>query len=266
MGAGTVTLRVGTQLVGLRADTDATLARLRALFAAWVDDAQPDVPWLFDVRIDTGTHNRPADAVAIRGPRPVPQLRLGQLLMARSRHADDVLRALAGILGGVLARQDDALVWSGMRAFAGEDGIVLVDARPPTLTADATITDAGIRELPTWTVSIDGTMVRVPPPLDGLDWAAVGVDPPAKDALAAPLAGIVAFDTSHPDPHDARRSTAPAALGDQGAGAAMLTRFAARHPSTTWFSIVERLVRDGRISISADRTVVRQRIVELIGR
>ena len=57
--------------------------------------------------------------------------------MARSRHADDVVRALAGILGGVLARQDDTLVWSGMRAFAGEDRIVLVDARPPALTADA---------------------------------------------------------------------------------------------------------------------------------
>ncbi len=264
-----MTLRVGTQLVGLRADTDATLARLRALFAAWVDDAQPDVPWLFDVRLDTGTHNRPADAVALRGPRPVPQLRLGQLLMARSRHADDVVRALAAVLGGVLARQDDTPIWSGMRAFAGSGGIVLVDARPPTLTADATITDAGIRELPTWTVSIDGTMVRVPPPLDGLDWAAVGVDPPDTSTTTwrtDALAGIVALDSAPPDhehdhdhDHDESRS-------EVGSAASLLSRFAARHPSTTWFSIVERLVRDGRISISADRTVVRQRIVELIGR
>ena len=175
-----MTLRVGTQLVGLRADTDATLERLRALFAAWIDDAHPDVPWLFDVRLDTGRRNRPADAVAVRGPRPVPQLRVGQVLLARSRTTDDVLRALASVLGGVLARQDDARVWSGMRPFAGKDHIVLVDAQPPALTADPTLALAGIRELPAWNVAIEGPIVHVPPPLAGLDWAAAGIEPPSR--------------------------------------------------------------------------------------
>ena len=265
MGADTLTLRIGTQLVGLRADTEATLARLRALLATWIDDTQPDVPWVFDVRLEP---SRPLDGRAVgRSPRSVPQLRLGQVLMARSRHADDVVQALGAVLGGVLAHQDGTPVWSGMRAFAGSGGIVLVDARAPTFSADPALARSGIRELPTWIVAIDGPTVRIPPPLAGLDWRAAGLDPPDASTTTwrtDALAGIVALDPAPPDhehdhDHDESRSEA-------GSAAALLSRFAARHPSPTWFSTVERLVRDGRVLASPDRAIVRQRIIELAGR
>ncbi len=216
MGAGTITLRIGTQLVGLRADTEATLARLRALLAVWIDDTQPEVPWVFDVRLEP---SRPLDDTAVgRSPRSVPQLRLGQILMARSRHADDVVRALGAVLGGVLAHQDDTLIWSGMRAFAGSGGIVLVDARPPAFSADPALARSAIGELPTWVVAIDGATVRIPPPLAGLDWRAAGLDPPDRSTTTwrtEALAGIVALDPAPPDhdhDHDqspGRRSAAP---------------------------------------------------------
>jgi hypothetical protein len=261
VGAGTITLRIGTQLVGLRADTEATLARLRSLLATWIDDTQPDVPWVFDVRLEP---SRPLDDKAWgRNPRSVPQLRLGQVLMARSRHADDVVRALDAVLGGVLAHQDDSRIWSSMRAFAGSGGIVLVDARAPAFSADRALERSGIRELPTWVVAIDGATVHIPPPLAGLDWPAAGLDPPDTSTTAwrtETLAGIVALDPAPPDhDHDQSRSEVRSV-------ASLLSRFAARHPSPAWFSTVERLVRDGRVLASPDRAIVRQRIIELAGR
>lgn len=251
-----MTLRVGTQLVGLRADSDTTLARLRVLLAAWIDDAHPDVPWVFDVRLATRTSRHSADGVVTRGPRPVPQLRVGQVLLARSRLADDVLRALASILGGVLARQDDERVWSGMRAFAGTDRIVLVDAQRPAFTADPTLARAGIVELPTWNVAIEGSVVHVPPPLAGLDWAAAGIEPPAMIRQTAELAGIVALD---PDVDSDVEQPAT------GSSAAMLSRFGVRHPSAAWFSNLEQLIRGGQVTVTSDRSAVRRRIAELAG-
>ena len=244
---------------------------MRALLAAWIDGTQPDVPWVFDVRLEP---SRPLDDRAVgRSPRSVPQLRLGQVLMARSRHADDVVRALAAVLGGVLAHQDDTPIWSGMRAFAGSGGIVLVDARPPAFSADPALARSAIGELPTWVVAIDGATVRIPPPLAGLDWRADGLDPPDTSTTTwrtDALAGIVALDPAPPDhehdhdddhdqDHDESRS-------EVGSAASLLSRFAARHPSPAWFSTVERLVRDGRVLASPDRAIVRQRIIELAGR
>jgi hypothetical protein len=257
-----VTLRVGTQLVGLRADTDTTLSRLRTLLASWIDDDHPHVPWIFDVRLGPEGDQQITD----RGPRPVPQIRLGQLVIARSRDADDAIRALASILGGVLARQDQTRLWLDLRAFTGNGRVVLVDARPPALAADAVLTRAGISELPIWSASIDGTMVHVPPPLDGLDWVAIGVDPPPAAGHIAQLAGIVAYDPTVRNVGDSgHQGGAPSSL-DRNAGAVMLTRFAARNPSTTWFSTVEGLLRDDRVAVSPDRSVVRQRIAEIIDR
>lgn len=261
-----MTLRIGTQLVGIRADTDATLARLRTLLRVWIDDTHPDVPWVFDVRLDPQgrldgddsgtTDHRVAEGGTSRAPRPVPQLRVGQVLMARSRNADDVLRALASVLGGVLARQDDTRMWSGMRAFAGNDRIVLVEAQPPALSADPALARAGVAELPTWSVAIDERTIHVPAPLGGLAWAAAGIEPPPPEGRYAELAGIVALD--RPD-HDV--------AGHEHAGsspATALSRFGVRHPSTSWFSTVERLVREGRATVSSDRSTVRRRIIELV--
>jgi hypothetical protein len=115
--AATVTLRVGDQLVGVRPDTDATAALVRHAFAAWVEPAAAlpgaggspgePVPWAFSLRLDTGHGGR--------GPTPVPQLRIGRSLLARSRRPDDMVSALDHVLGGVLARQDDSRRWLGLR-------------------------------------------------------------------------------------------------------------------------------------------------------
>jgi hypothetical protein len=176
--------------------------------------------------------------------------------MARSRNADDILRALASVLGGILARQDDARIWSGMRTFADADRIVLVDAQPPALTADPTLARAGVSELPTWSVAIDGSTVQVPPPLDGLDWAAADLAAPAMTWRTAALAGIVALDPEH-DEHDGQ-------LHDRGA--ALLSRFGVRHPLAGWFSTVHRLIRDGQVTITSDPAVARRRLIEMTGR
>lgn len=263
MGAGTITLRIGTQLVGIRADNDSTLTRLRALLTTWIDDTEA-VPWIFDVLLEP---SRGLDGAVDRGPRSVPQLRIGQVLMARSRDADDVLYALGSVLGGVLAHQDDALIWSGMRAFAGTDAVVLVDARAPALSADPVLVRAGIEELPTWSVAIDASTVRIPPPLAELDWEAAGLDAPSNSTTtwrSASLAGIVALDPApldhdHDHDHGGRQT-------EVSTDASLLSRFAARHPSPVWFATVERLIRDRRVLASSDRAIVRQQIIELAGR
>ena len=170
-----MTLRVGDQLVGVRADTDDTAQRIRSLFAGWLEpDASGDhgepVPWAFSVRLDPD-HDSGAD----RGPKPVPQLRIGRSLLARSRRADDVMNALDHVLGGVLARQDDRRRWLGLRTFVTGDRAVLVDAAPPALTADPRLARTGVAELPTWSVAVDDGTVVVPPSLT----ASANTDEPA---------------------------------------------------------------------------------------
>ena len=254
-----MTVRIGDRLVGLRADTDNTLRRLRTLLAAWIDDSQPDIPWAFDVRLDPEPEAR-SDESQRRGVRPVPQLRAGQLLMARSRSSDEVLRALANVLGGVLASDDGARTWSGLRPFVDAERVVLVDAQPPALTAGAELTRAGVTELSCWTVALDGRTVHVPPPLGDLDWAALGLDPPPAAGRTATLVGLVALDPDrdHDHTHDDH-------LDASGAGAAF-SRFAVRHPTTDWFSTVEGLARDERLVITTDPAVARRHIVELLHR
>ena len=142
------------------------------MFAAWLEPAvslpgeqgEP-VPWAFSLRLDPEHRRCPTTAGTGRGPKAVPQLRIGRSLLARSRRADDVVTALDHVLGGVLARQDDTRRWLGLRTFVVGDRAVLVDAAPPALTADPRLTRAGVTELPTWSVAVDGDTVHVPPSL-----------------------------------------------------------------------------------------------------
>lgn len=245
-----MTVRVGEQLVGVRPDTDATADRIRAVFAAWVEPDET-VPWAFSLRLETERSGR--------GPRAVPQLRLSQRLLARSRAAEDVMNALDHVLGGVLARQDDTRRWLGLRTFTVGDRAVLVDASPPALTADPQLTRAGVTELPTWTVEVEGDVVTVPPPLTAESGAGGGA------GTAHRLVGLVGLDAcSHavddPD-HDHADHLAAHHPTDPGA---VLARFAARHPSTGWFHTVEQLVTDGRVHATTDRTVAADQIRRLL--
>jgi hypothetical protein len=261
--ADTVTLRVGGQLVGVRTDTDATAARIRTLFASWLDpdvsvkgEKGEPVPWAFSLRLDADRDTRPDAARSGRGPRAVPQLRIGRSLLTRSRRPDDVVNALDHVLGGVHARQDETRRWLGLRTFVVGDRAVLVDAAPPALTADPGLARSGIAELPPWSVAVDGDAVLVPPPLTA------SADPVEEGGRSFALVGLVGLDScSHAadigtSEHDAiHHSTNPGAL---------LARFAARHPSNEWFHTVERLVADGRVHVSTDRAVAAERIRRLL--
>ena len=264
MWADTVTLRVGEQLVGVRPDTEATAAQIRTVFGSWLDDEASDehgepVPWAFSLRLDTARTGR--------GPKAVPQLRIGGQLLARSRHADDMIHALDHVLGGVLARQDDTRRWVGLRTFTVGDRAVLVDATPPALTADPALTRTGIAELPVWTVAVDGNSVHVPPPLT----ATAGPAPAGRQFV---LAGIVGLDVCNHDAH-ATGADGPAPADDQAlvdhlaehhpsTSGALLARFAARHPSNGWFHTVEGLVDAGSVHVSTDRADAAEHIRHLL--
>lgn len=267
MWADTVILRVGEQLVGLRPDTDAAAAELRAVFGEWLDDAASGprnerVPWAFSVRLDTAPPGR--------GPRPVPQLRLGGVLLHRSRRAGDVVDALDRVLGGVLARQDDSRCWLGLRTFVAGDRAVLVDAAPPALTADPALSRSGVTELPVWVVAVDADGVQVPPPL-----TAAGDTSLPGDRFR--LAGIVGLDpcshtahTAHTGGGDDQSDDQVDSLADHIADqhpstpGAVLARFAARHTSIEWFQTVEELVDAGCVRVSTERTEASDHIRHLL--
>ncbi len=275
-----MTLRVGDQLVGVRADTDSTAATIRTVFAAWVDpdasmagDQGDPVPWAFSLRLDTDRDNDRDNDRAGRGPKAVPQLRIGRSLLARSRQPDDMVTALDHVLGGVLARQDDTRRWLGLRTFVVGNRAVLVDAAPPALTADPRLARAGVTELPTWSVAIDDDTVLVPPPLTATRVSTEAATDPTADSdssvtSAAPagsnfeLVGLVGLDAcSHPTDAGAAQHDAIHHPSNPGA---LLARFAARHPSNEWFHTVEQLVADDRVHASTDRATAAEQIRRLL--
>jgi hypothetical protein len=262
--ADTVTLRVGDQLIGVRPDTDATAARIRTTFAAWLEPAAAGahgepVPWAFSLRLAADHHTNHGTVRAGRGPKAVPQLRIGRSLLARSRRPDDMVTALDHVLGGVLARQDDTRRWLGLRTFVVGDRAVLVDAAPPALTADPTLARAGVTELPTWSVAVDGDTVFVPLRLTANASAVAGG---GRAGSGFVLVGLVGLDPcSHGADVEAAEHRAVHHPTNPGA---LLARFAARHPSNEWFHTVERLVADGRVSVSTDRAVAAEQIRRLL--
>ncbi len=203
MWAGSLWLRIGEQrdvVVAVQVDTDATLDRLGMLFERWietrVEEGSAGFPPAFGVRLEPVR----SGARYLRSvPRPVPQLRHGSTVIARSRRPDDIVRALAQVLGGVhLRRRDDDRVWTNRRPFVREPSLVLVDVRPPTLVNDRQLARVGIEELAAWSVVVEGDgFVSVPPPLPRLAWDAIGIEAPSGVARRFHLAGEVA-------PSDAR--------------------------------------------------------------
>lgn len=248
-------MRIGTQLVAVRADTEPTLARLRALFATWIDDTNPDVPWAFSVQVDD---NHQAGVHV--GPRPVPQLHLGGRLFARSRSGDEIFVALASVLGGVLASQDKTRCWLALRAFARGNEAALADVQPAVMSADRSFARNGIVELPTWVVAVEpssnGTTpatIEVPSVLSGLDWAGAELTPPDKRNPSYPLVGIVGIDPKL-EPADPRD-------GFVARPGRLLARFGARHSSAGWFTTVRQLVEAGHAASAPDRRAARNHIL-----
>ena len=249
MRAGILTLRVGTQLVGIRTDTERTLERARTLLANWIDDDCGDIPHALDLVLD------PSDAADRRGPRPVPQLRHGQSVLARSRSADDVLTALADVLGGLLARQDDTHLWLALRALADDSSVVLVEAPPMTSSGDRSLAQAGVHELATWAVVVvpgATPQVRVPPALTGLDWTGAGLTPTHDQWRTYDLAGIVGFHDAHAD-------------SEVHSAAEVLAHFGRRHSEPEWFALLRDMADDGRVSMVHTRPALRNTVLGLVG-
>ena len=253
MWAGSVVLRIGEQrdlLVAIQIDTASGLERVRTLFEPWLevqptDDSVTNTP-VFSVRLE------PVEGPARTrgaGLRPVPQLRFGSSVITRSREPDDILRALALVLGGAhIYRRDDGRVWMNMRPFARDHSVVLVDLEWPAMVNDRLLAQAGVLELGCWSTVIerDGS-VAIPPPLPGLAWAAIAIEPLADEWQRFQLAGIVGMSD---------HETAPAEL---------VTDVARRSIDSNWFSVVAAMAETGSLVNVSDRPALRDRVRMLLG-
>lgn len=252
MWADPLLLRIGGRgdlLVAVQPDGNDSADRLRTLFGNWLEpefaSAAPAHRPALKVRLAAvGDRDRPRTP----GPRPVPQLLHGSCLIARSRRPDDIVGALASLLGGAhLQRRDDGRLWIAMRAFARDGAIVLVDAEQPTLVNDRRLAELGIDELPVWSVAIeaDGS-VAVPPPLPRLDWQAIGAEPPHDGWRRYDLAGI-------------------AVLGDAAVEPANAVAELARHShQARWRQLVSSLDEHARLSPVEHHGELRSRIATLL--
>ncbi len=237
-------------LVAVRADSESSLDRLRVLFEAWIEPefagrSPLDKP-AFSVRLEP-VPDRQGERTA--GPKPVPQLRYGSKVMARSRRPNDILHALVCVLGGLhKQRCDDGQLWIGLRPFVPGDAMVLVDAGHPTLVNDRQLANSGIEELPVWTVAIrpDGT-VSVPPPVPHLAWDAAGIERPPDRPLGFELVGIVALREAQSDQAD------------------VVADIARRSFQNLWTSLVTALAESGRVTTVVDHPMLRTQIRALLG-
>lgn len=241
-------LRIGVArdlLVVVQVDTEAGLDRVQTLFQPWVE-LQPAAELLgleplFSVRL------APVEGGGV-GPKPVPQLRYGATVMMRSREPDDVLRALAQVLGGAHEyRRDDGRLWMGLRVFARGSSAVLVDLDRPALVNDHALAQAGVEELARWSSVVeDDGFLAIPPPLPGLDWVAVGVHPPALEWTRLELAGIAVSTEGEPTT------------------AELLADVARRSVDGRWFTQVAGLAESGRLAHAPDRAALRAQVKRLI--
>lgn len=242
-------LRIGVArdlLVVVQVDTEAGLDRVQTLFQPWVE-LQPAAELLgleplFSVRL------APVEGGGV-GPKPVPQLRYGATVMMRSREPDDVLRALAQVLGGAHEyRRDDGRLWMGLRVFARGSSAVLVDLDRPALVNDPALAKAGVHELAAWsTVIQDDGSVTIPPPLPTLSWDAMGVKRPAEEWQRYELAGIAVLT-------DAEPTTAE-----------LLADVARRSIDGRWFTQVAAMAEAGNLAHAADRAELRTLVKRLAG-
>lgn len=195
MWADRIVLRLGPTrdiLVAISVDTEHAYGLLVTLLGAWLDrsDVDPTSIGAAFTLILTGGE-------ATKGPRLVPQLRFGSHVMARSREPDDIVRALAAILGGIHADVGhDTDIRLGLRPFLCGEEIVLVDAERPLLVNDVLLSAAGGRELPAWSATISADrMVTIDPCLSALEWARTGIDPP-EDLPRCRLRAIITMGTT----------------------------------------------------------------------
>ncbi|MEM9514916.1 MAG: hypothetical protein AAGA42_08660 [Actinomycetota bacterium] len=271
MWADTITVRLDDVLVGVRPDTAATAERLRALLEHYVDDdIDDDVPPAFSVQLEEGA-----------GPvRSLPNVRLGGRTLVRSRQPDDVLTALALLLGGlhtVRAVADPergvdsaGRMWLHLRAFCSPDArrVVLVDATQPALVAHAALRRAEVRELPTWSVAVDPRtrppMVHIPTPLPDTKWDAAAVAPPLPLPDQMELVGLVAVETCGHEATSAEEHARHLAEHHGHTAGGRIAKFATRNPTPQWFTTIDALATGARVHLATDEADAATAIARLL--
>ncbi len=164
-----MTVQVGSQRVGVRAETPELGALVRERFAGLLTGAK--APAAFSLR------GEPADGDR-RGARPLTLLYWGSCIVGRAAEPARVLDTLAGWFARIEALQ----TWDGPTLQArwferdGDDGAVLVvDLPAPSLVDDRRLAARGVREVPGERVPVrlDVTLVVGGRPVRGV----VVVDP-----------------------------------------------------------------------------------------
>lgn len=248
MWAASVLLRIGEArdlLVAVNVDSAHALEQVRTLFGAWLE---PDPTLAMAIEPAFGLMLETAEGQRGTGPRPVPQLRHGSSVVMRSRDPEDVLRALAFVLGGAhVSRSDDGRTWMGLRPFVRGESVVLVDAARPALVNDPQLARLGIDELPVWSVVAESEgSVSVPPPLPELAWTSLGIMPPEPEWRTLHLAGIAVLQ------HDG--STLAEVVAD----------LSTRSTGADWFTSVTEAAELGRMALAFDRPAMRSTVERLL--
>ena len=229
-------LRVGAAcdtLVVIGATDADELAHLRDRYESWLDDSMlpelSDSSPAFAVQLQAATTDR-------RAVRSLPHLRHGSEVLARGAR-EDVLTALDDVLGGIHERAaDDARPWVQLRLFTDGTRAVLTDTPRPHLVADRDLTSAGVREIVSWGVLLDGDHVVVPAPLT----AAGG------SYRRFAFAGVVAF------------------RDETTSDAETLAALAARSVHREWFEAAASAIELGGVRTAADRPAARSAVVSLL--
>jgi hypothetical protein len=195
--SGSLVLRIGERrdaLLAVQGDSDATLDALRTLLARWIEPNPPAE--VASEKAIFSVWATPLDDQPTAGAtRTVPQLRRGSRAIARSRDADDVLRALSLALGNAhVQHPDDGFTWIGLRAFVRGTSLVFADIDPPEMVSDPRLAAKGVSELPILGARVSSSgEVSIAPPLPDLGWSALGIDPPDPDWTAYELRGVVSM-------------------------------------------------------------------------
>lgn len=251
---------LGRWLVGVRPDSDRTRRRLIALLGPYLAPGESEARTNFSLRAPGRFPSRQKGSLYIAGG-----------LVLESRRWESLLHALVGYLAGIAADAgDDAESAAGARATSGpgaDDGVenahrplvqgrvVALDGRAVIVTASCTgpldvaeIAALGGAEVPVWQPVIDpaSRTVLMPDPLDGLDWSAAGIDPPAAASVPPTVVGVV---------------TGPSFEGRPDLVSAWMT---GRRALDEWGVLLSFLDAEGRIRAAATPAEVIARAAELL--
>lgn len=189
MWTETLPLRVGNWYVGVRADSNDLLGRLRRLFNSYVIDAEPvSVRTNFGIRAGSGWFRRRAGLAYTGGCE-----------LLRSTSLDELAGAVAGHISALAFDAARTAVNRGRIVARGRNA-VLLHAPFPHFVGEMV---AGTREVHLGTPVIDaGRRIVVPPSLlPDLDWKGGRFRPPADTDDELQIVGVITLPDVHGEPN-----------------------------------------------------------------